>query len=233
MSTKTKILIIFIVIVVLAAIFIPLTFFVFLKKSPLNSPNAPSLILTDTKICASTNEIEGAKSYIFKFTTPNNNVIKVTSPIPSIYIDTNLESSEYVGDFNIAGIYEVKCSAVGEDAILESDYSQGSIFEKYIKLNKPTTNIYTSNNSMMLRWSNIANANKYEIYITSSTQPTQKIEFTSSINSVEFENFNLETYLNSSDLPYGQYQISIVAKNSTNKYYIESLSSNPITFIYE
>ncbi len=232
MSTKIKILIIVGAIVALAAIFIPLTFFVFLKKSNLPAPNAPTLILTDTKIFASTNEIDGATSYIFKFTTPNNTIIKITSASPSIYIDTNTESSEYVGDFSLAGIYEVKCSAVGEDLNLASDYSQGAPFEKYVKLTKPTTNLYTSSNRLIFRWATIDHANLYEIYITSSTEPTQKVQYIS-INNLEFEIFELENYMINSALAYGEYQVSIVAKNSTNNYYLESLSSAPITFNYE
>lgn len=231
MTGKSKIIVWSLVgVLILAAIFLPLTFLVFLKKPLLNSPNAPTLIITETKIIATTNEVEGAKSYIFRFTTPNDDNIEITSSQSSVYVDmSDSSSADYVGDFGLAGIYQVKVYAVDEDS--KSDYSQSTTFERYIKLTKPTISTYNSNSQLFVRWAKIESANLYEIYITSSTQETKVVQIFSS-NS-DFENFNVYSNMATLDLPSGDYQLAVVAKNSTNTYYTESLFSTPLSFNYE
>jgi hypothetical protein len=232
MTKKTKIIIISIVVSILAlsAIFLPLTFVVFLAKKPLTIPNAPTLILTETRLSAETNSIEGANSYIFKFITPNNNIIKIISSIPSMYIELyNSESSQYFGDFESAGVYGVSCSAVGEEESLQSHYSEITNFDRFIKLETPSVTLDTTNEQKIV-WQLIRNANSYEIFITSATEETKSITITPSVMGSEMR--TIASIMNSLSLPIGTYQISVVAKNSTNNYYTDSFSSTPITFTY-
>lgn len=234
MATKTKIWLIAILsIVILGAIFIPLTFFVFLKTPTPRTPDAPTFVLTETKIFAETNEIEGAKHYIFKFKTPTNNSIEILSATPSVYVDMfDLEKNQYVSGFENAGIYEITVCAVGESEKSQSSYSEKTLFERYIKLKQPTVNYYHSNNQLMLQWQKVEKTTSYELYITSINQETKTVKLEPSLFG-EFETVNLDTIIKNLNIPFGDYQVSIIARNTTSTFYIESFFSNPISFNYK
>lgn len=142
------------------------------------------------------------------------------------------ENNQYVGSFEQAGIYEITVCAVGEGENSKSAYSEKTVFERYIKLKQPIVNTYYSNSQLMIQWEKIEKANLYELHITSSTQETKVVTRTSSLFG-EFESINLSTIITTLELPHGDYQLSVIAKNSTNVYYTESFFSTPISFNHE
>lgn len=225
---KSTIIFVSIGILILSAVFIPLTFFVFLKPR-LNAPSAPSVILTESRICATTSEVENAKSYVFKFTSPNSQTIEIISTTPTIYI--NINENNYSNEFEYAGVYQVKCCVVGEKESSRSAYSPITEFEKYVKLTKPSAHSYTSNSESIISWESIKNADLYDIYITSSTLATKFYTYTP-LTSINIETISLKALFVELEIPFGNYEILIIAKNSTNPYFLQSLNSDPISFNY-
>lgn len=232
-KTKTIILSVVASIIILSAIFLPLTFFVFLKKNILTTPNSPIVITTNTKLSASTNKIEGAKRYLFKITTPSGNVLDILSETPSIYIDMlNNISNEPLSEFSEAGEYTVTCSAIAEKASLDSLQSTAAIFERYIQLKKPTPVFYKQNNIPRLRWENVKNATAYELHIN-STDHTEVYLLSASSGTSDMETFILTDIFEELNLPHGDYQLILVAKNIENLYFTQSKESSSILFKFE
>ncbi|MDD4110319.1 MAG: hypothetical protein PHS54_02070 [Clostridia bacterium] len=215
-------------IVVLAIISFSLIYFVFLRVNPLTTPNVPTVVVTETHLYASTNEIEGANSYIFKFTSPDNNIIKISSVTPNIEIELyDEETNQYLGEFEKAGQYDVKCCAVGNKT--QSQYSVGVDVDRYINLEKPVVNLFDSDGEYTLSWASIKNANCYDIYITSLDEDPAIYEYTPNESGTSVETLPLSVVINELDLENGTYQVIVVAKNS-NEFYIENVSALPIMF---
>lgn len=231
MIKKSKIITFTIIgILALFTILASLIFVIFLRPITIGIPDAPTLSLTNSRIYLTTNKVEEAQNYMFRFISPNNNTIKFISSTPSLYIDFyNSETKQYLSDFYQAGIYEVKCCAIGGNNN-SGDYSLGTTFERYIQLDKPSMNLYEENLDRILQWGTIQHANRYDIYFTSANYSTQVYEHTASLDDFQF--ISLSSIMTTLKLSNGEYQISIVAKNTENVYFTESLFSTPITFIY-
>lgn len=226
MSKKVKIILFSII--GLVAVIVPLIFFVFLKGGVLSIPNLPDVVITETNLYVSTNEIQGANSYIFKFTSPDNNIIEISSPEASINIilyDT--ETNEFLGEFEKAGQYSVVCCAVGNGT--KSGFSSSKNFDRYITLERPDISLYNDDGEIMLIWGSINNANRYDIYFTSIEETAEIYEYIPTNNESSIETVSIDELIDELNLNLGNYQIQIVAKN-TNDFYIESSSSLPINF---
>lgn len=212
----------------LAIIIVPLVFFVFLRVGPLTIPSLPEVVITETNLYVSTNEIQGANSYIFKFTSPDDNIIEISSSEASINISLyDIEINEFLGEFEKAGQYSVVCCAVGNAS--KSEFSTGTEFDRYIKLEKPVISLYNDDGETMLRWASINNANRYDIYFNSLEEAPEIYEYIPSDNESSTETISINEIINELDLTEGNYQILVVARN-TNTFYNESLSSLPINF---
>jgi hypothetical protein len=232
-KTKTILLSVIIGILVLTAIIVPVVFFVFLKERPLPVPNAPFVApLTETKLNIEVDEINKAKGYSFKILNPNNETITILTENPYLYIEmVNPITGKPQSFFSVAGEYEVSCSATSNKPHLDSKYSEKAIFERLIKLEKPTINLHEKNNSQFLNWQNIENATHYDMYIASNVF-SGLYSFSSTQNTSSIEKVSLNNLFEDLNLDSGEYQIQIIAKNIDNPYFISSFESDPVLFDY-
>lgn len=231
-KTKTILISTIVGVVVLAIILLFLTFFVFLKKNILPTPAAPSIIATNTKLSIETESVDGAKGYLFKIYNPTENVLSIFSEQPAIYVEMlNQFTGKPNTAFSQAGIYKVACIAISNESNLDSKQSSITEFERFIELDKPVVNSYIKNNKTTLSWESINNATTYEIHINSIFQSEVfNIESTFHLSGVE--TFSLTDLFESLSLETGEYQIIIIAKNTDNSYFSQSLESNSIIFNY-
>lgn len=233
LKRKNKIILLSTVIgvLVLSAIFLPLTFFVFTKKPNLPTPDTPSIMITNSKFSAKVNDIKGAQGYLFRILTPNNTTVDIFSETPSIYREmTDSITGETLSEFSQAGEYRISCSAIAKDSSFNSSFSNTKIFERYIKLKKPTVNLYTENDISRIRWESVNNATVYDIQINSITQ--LKVFTFNPLQNIEIQDISLTDIFVDLNLPHGEYQIFVFAKNPDNPYYTQSFESNLIAFEY-
>lgn len=232
-KTKKIILLTITGVFIFAAIFIPLTFFVFLREDVLPSPNNPIVTVTNTKLSIETDEIKGAKQYLFNITNPSGNVLKVYSEHPSIYIEMlNPISGEFFPDFSEAGEYKVTCSAIAKKSVLDSKESSVTSFERYIKIKTPAINLLNEEDITQLFWERVKNATSYELQIN-SLNSSEIYTFSPSSNPSGIETLSLTNIFKTLTLPADNYQLIVVANNTQNSYFIQSEESNPILFKFE
>ncbi len=229
MRSHTKLIVNIIVwgILGLAAIFIPLTFLVFLKVDKLPPPTILEVISTQTKIYISADDVEGAKYYVFEFSSAQFEKIEIISSTPSTYIDLENSLATVSDQFKTAGMYSVKCYVVGQHPQSKSDYSEIKEFERRLTLNTPTIDFVSNTNSIL--WTDIEFADLYEIYITSATTSTKIVEHQHTDNPTNTQSVSITQLITQTQLNSGQYQLHIIAK-SNNSYFNDSTISNSIIF---
>ena len=223
MSKKSKIILIClaVLVVVIAAITVPLVLIKF-NGTPKLTPPSVEVFESENLIVFNASKVEGAKEYQFIITMPDGTSPTYSSPTNAFTLDFLGGSSALKSKF-VAGKYSVQCYVTAEDAKNNSFKSNPVFFTRTLQLNAPRLDKQGKN----FIWETVKNANLYEIIISANNGTVSKF-----VEGIEgsIQEISISSLKTEFDLQKNVEYIITVRAFSENEYYSTSFYSNGLEF---